>query len=194
MQRQQEANETIGNEVTPDQSADLQDKETPKDFYILKRMNENQSMFSEKSQKSPNPLRNNNGVFPLQNRDNFGNPEVITSLNILKCWICEKAFISGTNFMNHIRMHKRNKDSNVRIFTIEEPETCSNEGTGLRENQGNGHSKKKQNSHWNNNKLVRTKSLSSTGTQPSSVKEEEIVVIADGDIDDVVIRHDEIKG
>ena len=79
LQRQQEANETIGNEVTPDQSADLQDKETPKDFYILKRMNENQSMFSEKSQKSPNPLRNNNGVFPLQNRDNFGSPEVITS-------------------------------------------------------------------------------------------------------------------
>ena len=138
-------------------------------------------------------LRNHSERFPLQNQDNVDSLEVNASLKIFKCSICEKAFLSETNFMSHIRMHKWNKDSNVRIFTIEEPETCSNEGTGLRQNQGNGHSEKKQNSHWNNNKSVRTKSLSSTGTQPSSVKEEEIVVIADGDIDDVVIRHDEIK-
>ena len=91
-------------------------------------------------------------------------------------------------------MHKLNTDSSVRIFTSGEPNAGSNERTGFRKNQHSRHSEKKPNSHCKNSKLLGSEFPFSPETQPSSVKEEEIVVIADGDIDDVVIRHDEIKG
>ena len=181
----QEGYETTENENLPDQPADLQDTETLNDSPILDNVqfqNENQSTSPENSEKSrEQDLQIHNIVPPAQNQVNVENSEIESSMKIFKCGACEKSFLSETNFMNHIRMHERKKDSSVRPLTGRERE--------FNKSQGIEHSEKKHNPH----QFLGAKSLFTVGTQASNTKDEKIILIANDDVDHVAGRHDENK-